>query len=409
MHVHRQRQRPVSAYVQVEGHLGRRPQVSLDDLAVEADEHDPGRQPVEERRPTRCAPGRPAGSGHVAGRTDQQTVASVASRLASATNLKQCRDRALGGRCDVYVRGHRCSPAAPCSAAPPPAPRARHRRTHRGHRGDRPGRHPPGQLPKEVDVVVVGAGIAGLVAARKVARKGRSCSSSRPASGSAAGCSTTTCKKQGEVIESGGAFIGPTQTHIASSPSSSRCRRSWSTTPATASTCPRRPAGWSTPGPSRRTRRSSPDAALLLTQIDRYAAEIAVAAPWSHPRALEWDSMTLGEWIHSTAINAAGIENLIRCWTQPGFGADPTSSPPLHALVRRVLGRRGQRRHLRAQLRHRQRRTGAPVRRRVPADPAAADQEARRHRGPQGAGRAHRPEGRPGPGATARGRSSPRG
>jgi monoamine oxidase len=34
--------------------------------------------------------------------------------------------------------------------------------------------------------------------------------------------------------------------------------------------------------------------------------------------------MTLGDFIRRTAlINAAGIEKLIQCWTQPGFGADP--------------------------------------------------------------------------------------
>ena len=66
-----------------------------------------------------------------------------------------------------------------------------------------------------------------------------------------------------------------------------------------------------------------PDAAVLLQHIDKYAAEIDVDAPWAHPRALEWDSITLGQWIRANAINAAGIENLIRCWTQPGFGADP--------------------------------------------------------------------------------------
>ena len=42
-----------------------------------------------------------------------------------------------------------------------------------------------------------------------------------------------------------------------------------------------------------------PDAAILLQQIDTIAAEIDVAAPWAHPRAPEWDSMTLGEWIRA--------------------------------------------------------------------------------------------------------------
>ena len=33
--------------------------------------------------------------------------------------------------------------------------------------------------------------------------------------------------------------------------------------------------------------------------------------------------MTLGDYIRGHSLNAEGIETLIRCWTQPGFGADP--------------------------------------------------------------------------------------
>ncbi len=75
-----------------------------------------------------------------------------------------------------------------------------------------------------------------------------------------------------------------------------------------------------------------PDAAVLLTQIDQYAAEIPVDAPWTHPRAAEWDALTLGEWIRDNAVNADGVENLIRCWTQPGFGADPSELSFLYVL-----------------------------------------------------------------------------
>ena len=66
------------------------------------------------------------------------------------------------------------------------------------------------------------------------------------------------------------------------------------------------------------------DAALLLLQIDGFAAEIDVNAPWAHPRAAEWDAMTLGDFIRRHAVlNPTGVANLIECWTQPGFGADP--------------------------------------------------------------------------------------
>ena len=63
----------------------------------------------------------------------------------------------------------------------------------------------------------------------------------------------------------------------------------------------------STTAPSRRTRLILPDAANLQAQIDQYAAEIPVDAPWTHPRAAEWDAMTLGEFIYDNAANEEGI------------------------------------------------------------------------------------------------------
>ena len=71
-----------------------------------------------------------------------------------------------------------------------------------------------GPLPKEVDVVVVGAGIAGLVAAREVARKGRSVlvvEARKRVGGRVLNHHLTKKKHGSQVIESGGAFIGPTQ------------------------------------------------------------------------------------------------------------------------------------------------------------------------------------------------------
>jgi monoamine oxidase len=42
--------------------------------------------------------------------------------------------------------------------------------------------------------------------------------------------------------------------------------------------------------------------------------------------------MSLGEFIRRNAVNAAGIGNLIKCWTQPGFGADPDELSLLFVL-----------------------------------------------------------------------------
>jgi monoamine oxidase len=42
--------------------------------------------------------------------------------------------------------------------------------------------------------------------------------------------------------------------------------------------------------------------------------------------------MTLAQYIQQNAVNAAGLNNLIRCWTQPGFGADPDELSFLYVL-----------------------------------------------------------------------------
>jgi monoamine oxidase len=180
-----------------------------------------------------------------------------------------------------------------------------------------------GNLPKSVDVVVVGAGISGLVAARQVARSGRSVlvveARDRPG-----GRVLNHRLSSGAVIESGGAFVGPTQDHIIALANELEVPMFMEYVDGKSVYNSSGPLGRQTyngtvpPDPL-----VLPDAALLQLQLDQWASEVDVAEPWKHPRAKEWDSMTLGDYIRGHSVNATGIANLIKCWTQPGFGADP--------------------------------------------------------------------------------------
>jgi monoamine oxidase len=191
-----------------------------------------------------------------------------------------------------------------------------------------------GRLPSHVDVLVVGAGLAGLVAAHDVARGGHSVLVAE-ARGRVGGRVLNHALSTGhgaEVIESGGAFIGPTQNHIAALASelgvATFAEYNTGNSVYVSSLLGRMEyPGTVPPDPT-----ILADAAVLLRQIDAYAAEIDVAAPWAHPRAREWDAMTLGQWIRANAVNGAGVENLIACWTQPGFGADPAELSFLFTL-----------------------------------------------------------------------------
>ena len=125
------------------------------------------------------------------------------------------------------------------------------------------------------------------------------CCWSRPATGSAAGCSTTSSARAA-TIESGGAFVGPTQDHILrlarelEVPHLRRVHRRQQRLHLldhrAAGVPGHRPAG--PDDPPRRRGAADPDRPV-------WPPRSPSTRPWTHPQAAEWDAMTLGEWIRA--------------------------------------------------------------------------------------------------------------
>jgi len=70
---------------------------------------------------------------------------------------------------------------------------------------------------------------------------------------------------------------------------------------------------------------------MMMERFDRMAAEIDPAKPWTHPRAMEWDRMTVAEWMRQQSwsrrardVFAVGIGAV--------FAAEPHDVSLLHAL-----------------------------------------------------------------------------
>jgi monoamine oxidase len=146
-------------------------------------------------------------------------------------------------------------------------------------------------LPSVVDTAVVGGGISGLVAARQLARAGRSVVVLE-ARDRVGGRVLNHTLAGGSVIESGGAFVGPTQDRILALAdelgvatfkeyadgdnvyvAGSRSTRYTGTVP---------------PDPL-----ILPDAAALQLKIDQMSREVPVDAPWTAAKAADWDAISL--------------------------------------------------------------------------------------------------------------------
>ena len=187
---------------------------------------------------------------------------------------------------------------------------------------------------RTADVCVVGAGFAGLTAARDLVNAGKSVVVLE-ARGVVGGRVQNHELGGGYVSERGGTFVGPTQDHMLDLAKelgvdtfdtydtgdnvymADGQRQTYSDTG---------PTGTAPPDPT-----VLADLALVVTNLDQMATTDPVDAPWNAPSAADWDGQTLETWIKANSTNPK-FRRLTSLATRPIFGAEPRELSLLFVL-----------------------------------------------------------------------------
>jgi len=182
-----------------------------------------------------------------------------------------------------------------------------------------------GRVRRREDVVVVGAGLSGLVAARAMARAGHSVAVVEARD--RVGGRMLSRQVGGDVVDLGAEFIGPTQNHIKSLVDELDIRTFPSyVTGKSVYVAGGRRTTYSDSGPFGAV---PPDLALLadllliIPRLDSMALQTPVDAPWRAARAGQWDAVSLETWIRQSSTGGKRFLDLARAATRSIFGAEP--------------------------------------------------------------------------------------
>ncbi len=184
--------------------------------------------------------------------------------------------------------------------------------------------------PGPVDVIVVGAGYAGLTCARALVDAGRSVVVLE-ARDRVGGRVFTETLPSGVPVDQGGQWVGPGQEHFASLIDETGC-----------TTFPTWVAGEALELRDGLLHRyeglvptsdkdGSADTVATLLELDLLAQEVSPVEPWSHPDADRLDRQTFAQWIDAT-VETPIARALVTTACQAVFGAEPEELSMLFVL-----------------------------------------------------------------------------
>jgi len=203
---------------------------------------------------------------------------------------------------------------------------------------------PKRATPRKVDVVVIGAGLSGLTAARRVAAAGKSVVVLE-ARDRVGGRTLNHDVAPGRPVEAGGEYVGPTQNHVLG-----MCRELKIGVYQAYFTGDN---SYVAGGRVTRYQGDIPPADPtdllglndLLTEINGMAHSFRVGEPWAHPQAAQLEGHTVDSWLRSRGpLVSERVHQLTECLIEPSFGASNREVSML--LFARFVGGSGDAQHI---------------------------------------------------------------